>query len=156
MAQPTREHAWLERFVGAWELELDMPMGPGKPTMKTRGSEQARMLGGFWLVSEGQNNDFPFRCMLTLGYDSRKLKYVGSWIDTMTNYLWRYEGSVDPSGRILTLETQGPSPMAPDHFTKFREVTEFLSDDHRVFTSSMLDEEGNWQPCLTIHFHRKR
>jgi hypothetical protein len=46
----------------------------------------------------------------TVGYDPQKKKYVGTWVDSVTPYLWTYEGSLDASGRILTLETEGRIP----------------------------------------------
>lgn len=54
MPPPVKEHAWLQQLVGEWESETEVFMEPGKPPMKGKGSEAARMLGGFWLVGEGK------------------------------------------------------------------------------------------------------
>lgn len=155
MPTPTAQHAWLERFVGEWDFEMEAAMGPDGATSKSKGTDQARMIGGFWLVSEAANNDFPFRCVLTLGYDPRKAKYVGTFVDSMTGYLWQYLGTVDATGQTLSLETEGPSPVAEGQTTRFREVTEFKSDKERVFTSSMQLPDGNWVVGCTIRFRRK-
>lgn len=154
---PQQEHEWLRRFVGEWDAELEMFGAPDQPAMRTKGSERARMIGGFWVISEGRNDAFPYECRLTLGYDVPRQRYVGTWIDSMSGYLWRYEGNVDASGRVLTLNTEGPFPPMPDGaLTQFREVTEFISDDHRVFTSSRRSAGGEWSPCVRINFRRKR
>lgn len=154
---PQKEHEWLRRFVGEWDAELEMFGAPDQPPMKTKGSEHARMIGGFWVVSEGRNDAFPYECRLTLGYDVRRQRYVGTWIDSMSGFLWRYEGAVDATGRVLTLNTEGPFPPLPDGaMTAFREVTEFLSEDHRVFTSSRRGADGQWTPCVRINFRRKQ
>lgn len=156
MPPATPEHAWLRRLVGDWDLDIEMPVGPGQPPMRSRGCDSSRMVGDFWLVSEGKNNDFPYVCRLTLGYDVRARRYVGTWLDSMSGYLWHYVGSVDATGERLTLETEGPFPPGGGRLVKFREVTEFKTPDHRVFTSSRLSDGGHWQEQLRINFRRKQ
>lgn len=156
MPPPVKEHAWLRRFEGDWTTEGEINMNPSQPPMKVTGSDRARMIGGFWLVCEGRGDQMNFESRLTLGYDEKEKKYVGTWIDSMSGYLWRYEGAVDPSGRILALDTEGPHPEDPEKTAKFREVTEFKSDDHRVYTSSRLNPDGKWSTMLTIHFRRRK
>jgi hypothetical protein len=53
----------------------------------------------------------------------------------MTSHIWQYEGMFDVTGNILTWETEGPVP-SPQTPSRFREVTELKSPDHKVFTSS--------------------
>ena len=60
MPKPTAEHEWLQKFVGEWEADVEMIMEPGKPPMKSKGSNRDRMLGGFWLISEGGNPDMGY------------------------------------------------------------------------------------------------
>lgn len=154
MPQPTPEHAWLHRLVGTWELEIEMLL-PGQPPMTTKGTDTSRMVGGFWLVSEGRNLEFPYECRLTLGYDVRKGEYVGTWVDSMSSHLWQYAGTLDASGQVLTLETEGPFPPVPGTLSKFRETTEFITPDHRVFTSARLIG-SRWTPQLRINFRRQK
>lgn len=149
---PTPEHEWLLRFVGNWDAQIEMLGAPEQPPMKTRGTETARMVGGYWLVSDGRNNEFPYAFRLTLGFDPKRRIYIGTWIDSMTSFLWHYEGAVDPTGRILSLETEGPFPPIPGTISRYREVTEFLSESHRVFTSARLGEDGNWTTHMRINF----
>ena len=151
-----REHEWLQRFVGEWEAEIEACLVPGQPALKSTGVEHARMLGGFWLVSEGRNTAFPFSFVFTLGFDPRKSRYVATWVDTMSSHLWTYEGEVDKSGEILTLETEGPAPMAQGKHVRFRETTRFTGADRRVFTSSIRGEDGTWSTMLTVNSWRKK
>jgi uncharacterized protein DUF1579 len=94
--------------------------------------------------------------VLTLGYDADTKKYVGIWIDSFNSYLWKYEGTVNAAANALTLETEGPCPMAPGTLAKFKEVIEVKSKDHRVFTSSMQREDGKWATIATINYRRKK
>jgi hypothetical protein len=158
MPPPAKEHAWLQKFVGNWEAEAEIIMDPAKPPMKSKGTETVRPIGGFWILSEGKSEamGMKFDHVLTLGYDPEKKKYIGTWFDSMSSYLWKYEGTVDPTGKILTLETEGPCPKEPGKISKFKEVTEFKSDDRRVFTSSMLGDDGKWTTFVTVDSRRKK
>lgn len=157
MPQPTKEHMWLQQLAGEWESESEVNL-PGQPPMKGTGTETARMLGGFWLVAEGEATmmGMPMKCILTLGYDPLRQKFVGSWVDSCTGYFWTYEGTLDDSGKILTLRTRGPHPMKPDELVDVREVLEIKDKDHKVFTSAMQDEDGNWQVMATVNSRRKK
>lgn len=156
MPGPEPEHLWLKRLVGEWNSEAEMSMGPEQPPMTSKGSDSVRALGDFWVMSnlKGDMAGQPFEGVMTLGYDPEKKKYIGTWVDSMTSYMWKYEGTVDATKNKLTLETEGPSPMGGT--CKFRESIEFKSDDHRVFTSTMQDTDGQWITVLTANMHRKK
>jgi hypothetical protein len=155
---PVKEHEWLQKFVGDWEYETEIFMEPGKPPMKVKGTETVRSLGGFWIVSDGKSEMMgkPFTSVLTLGFDPQAKKYVGTWVDSMSSTLWKYEGSVDSTGKFLTLESEGPCPMKPGQLAKFHEVTEFKSDDERVFTSKMQGDDGKWNTILRVTSRRTK
>jgi len=80
---------------------------------------------------------------------------IGAVIDSMTSHLWQFEGTFDVTGNILTWETEGPVP-SPQTPSKFREVTELKSPDHKVFTSSILGPDGSWNTIMTINIRRKK
>ena len=73
----------------------------------------------------------------------------------MDSHLWQYEGTLDATGKILTLETEGACPTAPRKLTKFKEVIEIKDRNHRVFTSSMEGEDGKWVTAMVCHYTRK-
>lgn len=157
MPAPVREHELLKQFVGEWESEIEITLAPGKAPKKGKGAESSRMLGGFWLVADGKGemDGMPgMTSQLTLGYDPQTEKYVGTWVDSMNSYLWTYEGTVDSTGKIFTLETEGPCPLKPG-LVRFKEVIEFKSADHRVFTSSMQNDDREWVQMVSAHYHRK-
>jgi hypothetical protein len=158
MPPPVKEHEWLNKFIGNWEYDTEIFMEPGKPPMKTKGTETVRSLGGYWIVADGKSEMMgkPFTSVLTLGYDPQAKKYIGTWVDSMGSTLWKYEGAVDSTGKILTLETEGPCPMKPEQIVKFNETTEFKNKDERVFTSKMMGDDGKWTTILRVTSRRTK
>ncbi len=158
LPKPEKEHELLQLFVGQWDSESEASMGPGQPPMKCKGSMKSRMIGGFWVVSDmtGDMAGTTMTAVQTIGYDAEKKKYVGTWIDSMMNYMWKYEGTVDETGKILTLEAEGPNFMAAGKLTKFRDAYEIKSADHIVATSSMLTEDGKWIVFMTGNLTRRK
>jgi hypothetical protein len=156
--QPTKEHKWLEQFVGDWESTSEASFGPDQPPLTCQGTASGRMLGGFWLIneSEGEMMGTKVRAIQTIGYNAEMKKYVGTWVDSMINYLWEYEGTVDESGKKLVLEAEGPNFLAAGKMTKFRDAYEFKSPDHIEATSSMLGEDGKWMQFMTGQIRRKK
>lgn len=156
LPKPQKEHAWLEQLAGEWEADIEA-LVPGQEPLKSKGTESVRKIGGFWVLAENKSEfqGQPFTGLLTLGYDAGKETYVGTWIDSMTGYLWTYEGTVDPAGKVLTLKTKGPS-HTPGELAKFKEVLELKSKDHKVFTSYIEGENGEWTRMMTINYRRKK
>jgi hypothetical protein len=160
---PQKEHRWLEKLVGDWTSESKASMGPGQPEETLRGTESVRSLGGLWIVAEGQG-EMPgggtATMIMTLGYDPTRRRYVGTWIGSMMDYLWLYEGELDAAERVLTLSAEGPAmseeaPATPGKLAKYRDVIEFKSDDHRVLTSHMQADDGQWHQFMRADYRRK-
>jgi len=154
--QPQKEHEWLKQFAGEWEAESEAVAGPGQPAMKCKGTMKARMLGGFWVVKELKNEagGVTVDAVQTIGYDAKSKKYVGTWIDSVLNHLWTYTGSVDESGKILTLEAEGPNLLKEGETAKYRDTYEMKSKDHIIATSLMLGEDGKWVPFMKGNLRR--
>ncbi len=85
----------------------------------------------------------------TLGFDSVKKKYFGSWGDSMNSHLWTYEGTVGAASKKITLEADGPNFMNPGKTAKFRDEYEFKSADQVVATSSILSDDRKWIVFMT-------
>lgn len=156
--EPQAEHQWLRQLVGQWTSEGEASMGPGTPPEKFKSSESVRSLGDLWVLGESQG-EMPgggtAHMLITLGYDPHKQRFVGTWIGSMMTHLWIYEGSLDATRRILTLNAEGPSMASEGKVTKYRDVIEVKSGDHRVLTSHMLGDDGEWRQFMTAHYRRK-
>jgi hypothetical protein len=159
MAQPQKEHQWLQKLLGEWTYEGEATMEPGKPPEKFNGTESVRSLGGLWILAEGQGQmpgGGAATMLLTLGYDPQKQRYLGTWIGSMMTHLWVYEGALDGAERVLTLEAEGPHMATAGKLARYKDVIEFKSEDHRVLTSQMLGEDGQWRGIMTANYWRKK
>lgn len=158
MPKPTKEHEWLKKLAGDWTVEAEMFPDPGKPSVKSSGTETAWMLGGFWVVSQGKGEaaGMAYASVLTLGFDAERKVYIGTWVDSMTGYLWRYEGALNETGTALILHTEGPCPKVKGRMLKFKEVIEFSDDDHKKMTSHVQGEDGNWTTAVVVTATRKK
>ena len=157
-AKPQKEHEWLHKLVGDWTYETVAPPEPGKPATKATGAESVRSLGGLWVLAEGRGEmpgGAPAKTLMTLGYDTDKKRYVGTWIGSMMTYLWVYDGELDATGRILTLNSDGPTLAGDGKMTKYKDIIEFKSDDHRVLTARMLAPDGTWQQLMSVDYRRR-
>lgn len=157
-AEPQQEHRWLDRLVGEWTSEFECRMGPDEPPMKSQGVEVVRSLGGLWIVGEGEGeapDGNTSKTVMSLGYDPRTKHYVGTFIASMMAHLWVYSGSLDAAGKVLTLDTEGPD-FSGQKLAKYKDIIEFVDDDHRTLTSRILGEDGTWSQLMTAHYHRKK
>jgi hypothetical protein len=93
---------------------------------------------------------------MTLGYDPQKHRYIGTWIGSMMNHLWLYEGAVDGSGNILALESKGPSMKGDAKVANYRDVIEFKSDDHRLLISYAQDDDGSWKEIMRVRYRKRK
>lgn len=152
-----KEHHWLQQLVGEWTYESEALMGPDKPPVKSTGCESARLLGGAWLVADGKcemPDGEPGQMLITIGYDQQKKKFVGTWVGSMMTKLWVYEGFLNDAGTTLTLEAEGPDFATAGKLTKYRDIIEVKSADHRVFSSQMLGDDGQWHQFMTANYRR--
>ena len=158
-AEPQKEHQWLQQLVGEWTSEADCAMGPGQPPTKNYGTERVRMVGGIWMVADGQG-EMPgggtANMIMTLGYDPQKKKYLGTWIGSMMTHMWHYDGEMDASGRILTLSAEGPSMAGDGTMAQYQDIIEIKSTDHRTLSSRVLGPDGTWNHFMTAHYRRKK
>lgn len=152
-----KEHEWLKQLEGEWVTESDAIMGPGQPPLKCKGTEVVRSLGGFWTISEMKTDlmGTPVTGISTIGYDPKIKKYIGTWVCSTDGTMWKYEGSVDASGKVLTLNTEGPSMTDPGKTVKMKDVTEIKGKDHKVLTSHMQGDDGKWIQFMTMSARRK-
>jgi hypothetical protein len=158
-AEPQPEHHWLQKLVGEWAYEHECVMGPDQPPMKATGSESVRPIGKLWVQGEGRGempDGSPMTSVITLGYDPEKKRFVGTWIGSPMTHLWVYDGELDAARQKLSLFAEGPDFSGGPKLTKYCDAVEFVSDDHRTLTSSLLGDDGKWTQFMTAHYRRKK
>lgn len=158
LPEPQAEHQWLEQLVGEWEWEMEAPAGPDEPPMKHTGTDSVRSLT-LWVQCHGTHampDGGEAKTVMTLGYDTAKKKFVGTFIGSMMANLWVYEGELDAAGKVLTLAADGPSMIDPTQTTKFLDKIEMVSLDHRILTSQALTPDGQWVQFMTAHYRRMK
>lgn len=155
MAGPVQQHQWLKKFVGDWTTDIEL-IAPGSEPIKESCTETVRAVGEFWIITDTRSKFMgeQYTAVLTLGYDPKKEKYIGTYVDSMTSQLWTYEGKLDESGNKLILNTEATMPDGAS--VKFRETHEIKSNDHRVFTSELIGPDGDFMEVLTVNAHRKK
>lgn len=155
----TQEHKWLQQLLGEWSIEADCNMGPDQPSVKSTGAEVVRSLGDHWALCDGKG-EMPgggsCATLMTLGYDPQRKRFVGTFIASMMTHLWVYDGELDAAGKVLTLNTEGPSMAGDGKMTKYKDVIEFKNNDHRVMTSHGQGADGKWTPIMTAHYRRRK
>jgi hypothetical protein len=158
ITKPHKEHYWLQQLVGEWTYEGEADMGPDKSPEKFRGTESVRSIGGLWTMAEGRGEmpDGEMATMvMTLGYDPQRMRYVGTWFGSMMTHLWIYDGEMDASQRVLTLNAVGPDMTVEGRTAKYRDVIEWKSDDLRLLTSHVLGDDGTWHQFMRASYRRK-
>lgn len=153
----TKEHEWLRQLVGEWTYEMDCPGGPDGATMKVSGKETVRAFGDIWFQAEGLTagpDGAPARTLLTVGYDPQKGRFCGTWIGTMMNTLWVYDGELDERENKLVLGSRGPNTEGGT--SNYRDIIIMHSRDERSFVAMIEKEDGRWETMMAVRYSRKR
>jgi hypothetical protein len=157
--EPQQEHKWLQRLVGDWTYEHECSMGPDQPPMKATGTESVRSLGGLWTVGEGRGempDGGPAEVIMTLGFDPQTKRFVGTFIGSMMTHMWIYNGTLDASGKVLTLDTKGPDFSGGPDLVDYQDMIEFIDDNHRTLSSQLRGPDGKWQKFMTADYRRRK
>jgi hypothetical protein len=155
--QPQTEHKWLRRLLGEWTYKMNAPAQAGQPAHESTGTESVRPIGYLWVAAETQGEmpgAGPMTSIMTLGYSPATKRFVGTWIGSMMTHMWVYDGELDPSGRVLTLTSDGPSMANDGTMDTYQDVIEFKDDNHRTQTSRVRGKDGSWQPFMTVEYWR--
>ncbi|MAT14026.1 MAG: hypothetical protein CMJ46_02005 [Planctomyces sp.] len=152
------EHALLQKFTGDWTSVGKTIGTPDQPSTECKGKMSSHMLGDFWVVNklEGTSVGMEFHGLQTIGYDAEKQKYVGTWVDTMMNHMWKYEGTYDASTNKLSLVAEGPSFFVPGEKSQYRDSYEFKSDNKIIATSEVMGDDGKWITFMTGEMTRDK
>lgn len=149
---PTAQHQWLHQLVGTWTME------GGEGEHHSTGREVVSRLGDLWIVGQAETSmgDVAGNLQWAIGYDTEKGRFVGHWIGSMMVSQFIYEGDLNPTGKILTLNTEGPSweEGCQTGYAKYRDIHEIISDSERLLRSEMQMADGSWTEFMRVTYTR--
>ena len=146
--KPTIEHIRLARAVGTWDATMKTYVrGPDAEPIVSRGTEVARLIpGGLWLQSQydGKVGEIPFHAVSLTGYDPKKDKYVGTWVDSMSPTLLVMEGDFDTMTKSLTMNAKG-TEQATGRPYEAKMTTIFTEKETRLYMMFVKNERTKGQ-----------
>lgn len=161
MPKPQAEHKWLMQLVGEWEFENECVMGPNGEKAKSSGREVVRAIGDLWVLGE-MTGQMPgpdggeMTGIITLGFDPQSNRFIGSWIGSPMTHMFIYNGTRDASGKVLTLDCEGPSFMEPGKLARYQDIVEIRSPNERRLSSQFQDAQGKWHKFMDGVYKRTR
>jgi hypothetical protein len=86
-----------------------------------------------------------------LGYDHKKQKYTGIWVDNYDTALYPYEGTCDANGKcVFTMEAKTPEGKLMTITMTWSHVDE----NHRKFSMQMPGPDGKLFTCMESEYTR--
>ena len=154
-ATPTDQHEVLKLDEGTWNAKMKMWMLGQDEPVEAEGTEINRMLGGFWVVSEFKADIFgqPFEGRGQFGYDDKKEKFVGTWVDSMEPHMSTMEGTWDPDTRTMTFNSMGTDPES-GKTRKGKNVVVYKENGDRAMTMYM-EMDGKMTKSMEINYTKK-
>jgi hypothetical protein len=149
--RPGPEHAHMKEFVGKWDAVMEMGGQKSKAT-----AEYRTICDGMWLESdfEGDLGGIKFQGHGVDGYNQKKKKYVGVWVDSMSSAPLHFEGDIDPTTKLMVMSGESLGPDGKPQ--KFKSTTEFKDKNHFTFKMYMVEPDGKEQPAFTIDYTRRK
>lgn len=106
------EHAELAKWVGDWDVKVEVWMQPDAPPMESMATCTYRSLWeGRFIESDfaGDMMGASFTGRLLMGYDRVDKQYVAVWIDSMSAYMSVSRGAMKDG--VITLTMNDPDWM---------------------------------------------
>ena len=153
----SKEHKVLAREEGTWDAEVTTTPPGSTEAMKSKAVETNTLLGGRWLLSDVQMEfgGLAFKGHAQYGFDAKKGKFVGTWLDIMSTKLDTMEGTYDEATDTLTFEGELDDPRTGKP-TKSRFVHKFLKDGGRVVTELLkLDGSKDYVKFMEITYKKR-
>jgi hypothetical protein len=146
----------LKLEEGVWDAAIEFPAEkPGGAPTKMSGVQTNTFVTGNGWIKNDFTVDAKYGGHGTWGYDPKKGKYVGIWVDSNQDYIRVDEGTFDESTQTMTWssELRQPDPYAP---AKYR-MTEAFKGDRRVLIMTAIGaKSGKEFPLGTIVFTRRQ
>ena len=149
--KPGPEHEKMKELAGTWDAVMKMAGQESKATAIYKS-----ICGGMWLESdfEGDIGGMKFQGHGLDGYDQRKKKYVGVWVDSLTSAPLNFEGSMDPKTKLIVMTGESVGPDGKPQ--KFKNTTAHKDKDNFTFKMYMVQPDGKEELAFTIEYSRRK
>jgi Protein of unknown function (DUF1579) len=137
---------FLENWIGKWDTTSKMYPAPGAAAIESHGhSEYKWAIEGHWLEErfDGQIMGTPHKGVGLTGYDSFNKQFTGCWADNFNPAMINLGGSLDASGKVLTMFGKMDEPTTGEHGKTFRFQTTLVDQDTRKMTIDDLQSGQN-------------
>jgi len=151
------QHRWLQQLTGRWRMTFAPPGESGEQASEAAWVDETRSLGGAWIVSESTGtmpDGSAATNILTLGYDPARKLYVGSFISSVMTNIWIYEGTLDDTGKVLTLDCEGPDFENTGRTARYQDIIAIKDENTRNFSSRILNADGTWKHVMSCDYKR--
>lgn len=156
ISKPGKEVEMLANMAGTFDATVKMYTEPGKePTSSTGTMTRSMIFDGRYLKEDFVGAFFgqTFKGMGILTYDSKKKKYVSSWIDSMSTSIITMEGTYDAAKKTFTMlgedESFGPK-------MKSRDTVRVISADEQVMEMYRTPPGAPEMKVMEITYKRKK
>ena len=155
--QAQSQHRWLQQLLGDWTNTTTMDAELPDSSKTTHGTETVTALGDLWIVGQSRG-DMPGGGMadmrMTLGYDADQQRFVGNWVGSMMHTMFVYQGTLDDSQNVLTLDTEGPSFSGDGSTARYQDVITLKGSNERTLHSQTLQPDGSWKRFMVATYQR--
>lgn len=158
LSGPTEKHKVLENLAGSWTVQSKLFLGAGKPPMESKGTNESKLiLGGRFLQEDYSSSGMmgqPFAGHGLTGYDLSKQKFVNVWVDNTGSWMTTTEGTLDASGKVITLTGPMLDPQSGKNIPS-KSVWRIESPDkHTLEMFSVID--GKEAKFMELVYTRKK
>ena len=152
----TEHHDAFKPFVGTFETEVRLWMGPGDPYVMHGSMLNELDLNGTFLKQTytGKGDDGPFGKFEGRGfwgYNTATNQYEGVWIDNASTMMQTETGTLD--GNTWTMTGAITNPQTGKPMTK-RTVITLTDDDHHTMETYFTGPDGNEFKSMEIRYTR--
>lgn len=149
---PSPEHFWLHRLLGDWTCVHEaLPGDGGDGHDHEAGTESWRKLGELWVLGEGRGEHGDY--LFTLGHTAGLGAFTGSFITSMMDHFWSYEGQLEGPDKLV-LHSRGPNMGEGGGLANFRDEIEFVSPSVRYLRGFAEQPDGSWQLFMQARYTR--
>lgn len=142
--KPAEAHQLLAKDAGTWDTVVKMFFqGPGAPAVEYKGVETVELVsGGLYsrTTSKCKMGDQDYEGHTLVGYNPRSREYTGTSVNNFVPAPMQLKGTHDAEKKTLTMLSTVVDGKGNE--LKQKEVTKFIDDKTKTFTSFMLVDAG--------------